>query len=58
MDEYYEFRNLLQLPKEDMLSICNSRVFQPEKFDSYQGAPSERLIKSKLNPEKSNNTLV
>ncbi len=52
MSDYYEFANMIQLPQEDLEQICSNKIYKPERFESYQGAPSERLIKSKLNPEK------
>lgn len=50
--EGYEYLDtLLKGPEEDFQLIIEDRLTFPEKIEAWYGSPSERLLKSKLNPE-------
>ena len=48
---YEHIKELIDMPEEDMRLILEDRLVVPNKVKAHMGSPSERLIKSKLNPE-------
>ena len=49
--EYEHLARLIQMPEDDIQFICEDRVLAPNKIYSNFGSPSERFLKSRLNPE-------
>ena len=48
---YEHIGELVKMPEEDMKFIIEERLIIPNKIEAYFGSPTERFLKSKLNPE-------
>lgn len=49
--DYAHVAELLKQPEDDFNVIAEDRVVAPSKVYAHYGSPSERLLKSRLNPE-------
>lgn len=49
--EYAHLADLLKLPEDDFGTIAKERVVAPAKVYAHYGSPTERFLKSRLNPE-------
>lgn len=56
MEEYEHLQMLIDQPNEDATLIVEDRLPVPNVVDCYPGSPTERLLKSKLNPASVQNT--
>ena len=45
---------MVNLPEEDCQLIIEDRLIHPYKMYAYPGSPTERYLKSRLNPENKN----
>ena len=55
LQEGYEYlQNLVNLPEEDCQLIIEDRLIHPFKMYAHPGSPTERYLKSRLNPENKN----
>ena len=48
---FEHIKELIEMPEEDMRLILEDRLIVPNKVKAHMGSPTERLLKSKLNPE-------
>lgn len=49
--DYAHLADLLKMPEEDYATIVEERIVQPSKIYAHFGSPTERFLKSRLNPE-------
>lgn len=52
--EYSHVADLLKMPEDDFAVIVEERVIPPNKIFAFHGSPTERFLKSRLNPETGN----
>ncbi len=53
-DGYEYLADLFKMPDEDMKLIVEDRLIIPSRVEAWSGSPTERFLKSKLNPENKN----
>lgn len=51
--EYSHLRKVIESPYEDREILLSNKLYHPELLEATEGSPFERILKSKLNPEKS-----
>lgn len=57
-EEYQHLRTALELPYEDRQHLLLNKLYNPELLEATEGSPFERILKSKLNPEKTRKDLA
>lgn len=51
-EDYKHLREAIELPYEDWQHLLMNKLYHPEILEATEGSPFERILKSKLNPEK------